>query len=130
MDKKRFAEKFKGSFNKLAGYAIWILILLLALSVIRNVGRRARIEAEIDAERAKVIKMQEDNKRLAEEVLQAQSGDFIERQIRNKLGLVKDGEAIVVLPDEEILRDLAPQALFEEDTLPDPNWKKWLKLFL
>lgn len=130
MDKKKLTGKLKEKFNKLTGYVIWILILLLAFSVIRNVGRRARIESEIDAEKARVDKMQEDNKSLAEEILRAQSGDFVEKEIRNKLGLVKEGETIVVLPDEEVLRNLAPQAIFEENTLPDPNWKKWLKLFL
>ncbi|HJY98446.1 MAG TPA: septum formation initiator family protein [Patescibacteria group bacterium] len=128
MDRK-FGEKAKKSISKVVGYAIWVLIVLLALSLIKNVGRRARIEAEIDDERAKIAKIQEDNRRLEEEILQAESGDFIESQIRNKLGLVKEGETIVVLPDEEILKSLAPQSMFEENALPDPNWRKWLKLF-
>jgi hypothetical protein len=42
---------------------------------------------------------------------------------------VKEGEVIVVLPDEDILRKLAPLLPTEENTLPEPNWKKWEKLF-
>ncbi len=43
--------------------------------------------------------------------------------------MAKEGEIIIVLPDEEILGTLAPNLEEEEEALPDPNWKKWLKLF-
>ena len=55
--------------------------------------------------------------------------EYIEKQLRDNLGLAKEGEIVVVLPDEEILRKIAPSVPEEEDILPDPTWKKWLKLF-
>ena len=44
--------------------------------------------------------------------------------------MAKEGEIVVILPDEHILRKLAPDREIEEEVLPDPNWKKWMKLFL
>jgi len=73
--------------------------------------------------------LEKENEDLKNQIALAQGPDFVEREIRNKLGLVKTGEAIVVLPDIETLRQLAPQMLKEGDSLPDPNWKKWLHLF-
>jgi hypothetical protein len=73
--------------------------------------------------------MQAETAQLEEQIAVAEGSNFIEKQIRNKLGLVKPGEAIVVLPDAEILKKMAPQIIAEEDVLPDPNWKKWEKLF-
>jgi cell division protein FtsB len=116
--------------KKALGYATWALIAFLLISTIRNINRVAGIRTQVEKERQRVEKMQADNAKLEEQIAETQGSDFIEKQIRNKLGLAKVGEAIVVLPDEEILRKLAPQITSEEDVLPDPNWKKWLKLFI
>jgi len=128
--KEKAGRKIKEFFGRVWGYAVWVLILILAFSVIRNVRKAISIRSEIAREQVKVDKIKEENARLEREILQTQSGAFIEKQVRDRLGLVKEGEAIVVLPDEEILRRLAPQIPPESDTLPDPNWKKWIQLFI
>ncbi len=120
----------KGIINKIAVYLIWGLILLLTLNLLKDINRARQIKEQIASERAKLAKIEADNKKLEEELLHTQSPDFIEKQVRDKLGLAKEGEAIVVLPDEETLKKLAPQAPTEADSLPDPNWRKWLKLFI
>lgn len=119
----------KKIFGKIGIYAIWGLILILTLSVFRNISRASQINSQIQAEKAKIAKIQADNDKLEEEVAQAKSPSFIEKEVRNKLGLGKAGEAIVVLPDADTLRKLAPQMPTEVDTLPDPNWRKWIQLF-
>ncbi len=115
--------------NKIGVWGIWLLILLLALNLAKDIGRDRRIESQIQAEKAKLTKIQAENERLERELARAQSPDFIEKEVRNKLGLGREGEATVVLPDAETLRKLAPQIPVEIDSLPDPNWKKWLHLF-
>lgn len=122
--------KPKELFSKVGGYLVWLVLILLVLSLIRNVGRVSLVDAEIKKQKDIIAKMQADNARLEAEVNNAQSQVFIEKQIRDKLGLALPGEAIVILPDEDTLRKLAPAQISESDTLPDPTWKKWLKLFL
>jgi len=119
----------KKVLGKIAGYAVWGLILILALSVLKNISRDAQISSQIQAEKAKLAKIQADNNKLIQEVAQTQNPNFIEKEVRDKLGLGKTGEAMVVLPDEDTLRKLAPQMPVEVDTLPDPNWVRWEKLF-
>ncbi len=117
-------------FKKLTGYIIWFFIIVLSVSLVRNVSRMIKVKAEIKAEKEKISKIQKENDNLQAELLESQTPEFVEREIRNKLGLVKTGETVVVLPDEETLRKLAPQAQNDEESLPDPNWKRWLNLFL
>lgn len=123
-------KSLQTAFGRIWGYVAWFLIIILAFSVVRNIKRAASIRSAVDAEQAKVDKIKEENAKLEAEIAETQSQTFIEQQVRDKLGLVKEGEAIVVLPDEETLRKLAPRISEEADTLPDPNWKRWLKLFL
>lgn len=130
MKNKSWAENIRKTTSRAVGFAIWILIVILVISLLRNLGGAGRIKSDIAAEQARLKKMQEDNARLESEVTQAQSQGYIESQIRDKLGLAKEGEAIVVLPDNDTLKKLAPQMPSEIDSLPDPTWKKWLKLFI
>lgn len=126
----KIIEKVKIKAKKLLGVATWVLVIFLLFSTIKNIGRVGSINATVQKEKDKVEKMKEENTRLEAQIAQTQGSAFIEKQIRDKLGLAKAGEAIVVLPDAEILRKLAPQVPVEENSLPDPNWKKWLKLFI
>jgi len=128
MDQK-FGQNMKRLTGKIAVYGMWILIVLLAFSAVRGVNTAARVRAQIAADQDKVAKMQKDNDDLQNKILLTQGSDYMEREIRNKLGLVKSGEAIVVLPDADILRKLAPPNVQDTESLPDPNWRKWEKLF-
>lgn len=60
---------------------------------------------------------------LKEKLYQATSEQFIENEAREKLGMVKPGEHIV----------LAPPAIIDETKTPEidysPNWQKWWRLF-
>lgn len=122
-------KRLKTIFGRIWGYLAWLLIIILAFSVVGNIRRVASIRSAVGVEQAKVDKIKEENAKLEAEIAQTSSATFIEQQVRDKLGLAKVGEAIVVLPDDETLRKLAPQVQVEADTLPDPNWKRWLKLF-
>jgi cell division protein FtsB len=126
----KIVENVKSKAKKLLGVATWVLALLLLISTIKNIGRVRSIDNAVQAEKNKVEKMKQENAQLEAQIAQTQGSAFIEKQIRDKLGLAKAGEAIVVLPSTDILRKLAPQIPVEENSLPDPNWKKWLKLFI
>lgn len=128
VDKKN--EPIKRKFRKFLGYAACILIVILLVSTIKNIERVISIRKQVNTEKMKVDKMQADNAKLQAQIAEAQSQNFIDKQIRNKLGLTKVGEVMVVLPDESVVRSLAPQESTDEEALPDPNWVKWKKLFL
>jgi cell division protein FtsB len=110
-------------------YLILGVAALFLISLIRNVFRILAASKRIDEAKGRVERLADENEELKRQLALTQSEAFIETQFRDRLGLSKDGEIIVVLPDEETLRKIAPTTPEEEETLPDPPWKKWLKLF-
>ncbi len=119
----------KELIHKMISYGLWLMIVILGFSVIQNIGKFLQIKSDIRSEQAKIAKIQEQNQTLEKQLASSQDLSFVEKQVRDKLGLAKPDEAIVVLPDEDTLRKLAPQNSSENNSLPDPNWKRWEKLF-
>lgn len=64
------------------------------------------------------------NQKLKAELSYVKSREFIESEARNKLFLSKPKEQEVIIPDK-LLEDKKPKTT----RVPEPNWKKWLKLF-
>lgn len=118
-------EKFK-SYSR---YLLILVFVFLAFSLAKNLLKVYDIRKSIEKEKEKVIKLRQEQERLKSETAKLQGSEFIEKQLRDKLGLAKPGEIVLVLPDEDVLRKLAPQIPQEEETLPDPNWRRWFKLF-
>lgn len=110
-------------------YFLIFLTIFFALSLFKNIAKVREATERIENARAKVEKLKEEETRLGEELRKVQSDEFMQSQLRDKLGLAKEGETIVVLPDPEILKELTPRIPEEEDVLPDPIWKRWAKLF-
>ncbi|MDP2586082.1 MAG: septum formation initiator family protein [Candidatus Levybacteria bacterium] len=64
----------------------------------------------------------QENQRLQSSLSYSQTQDFIEKEARNKLFMVKKDEQKVLIPQgSESLQ------LLKKDN--DPNWKKWWNLF-
>jgi len=104
--------------------------VVFSISLIRNALDFYRSGDRIDEASSKVSELEKVNQELRERLEEVQSQEYIERESRNKLGLAREGEIVVVLPDEEVLRKLAPPKREEEkDELPEPNWREWLDLF-
>jgi phosphoglycerate-specific signal transduction histidine kinase len=84
---------------------------------------------KIEKEKEKIEKLKKEKEELQKDVEMARSEEFIEKQLRDNLGLAKEGEIVVILPDYETVKKFAPGIEEEEDLLPEPNWKKWVNLF-
>lgn len=127
--KIKVIERLKDKLKTYSNYLLIFIFLLMSVSLIRNILRVVESNKRIEKVQDRVEKLKKENEELEEKLAVTKSEGFIEKQLRDKLGLAKEGEIIIVLPDEEILGTLAPNLEEEEETLPDPNWKKWLKLF-
>ena len=124
--KARLKEKAKTYSN----YIVIFLLVLFVLSLARNILRIGKAGKRISDKEERVQEMKEENEALKKRLEEVQSSHFTEKQLRDNLGLVKEGEIVIVLPDEDILRSLSPDLEEEKEALPDPNWRKWLKLFI
>ncbi len=88
------------------------------------------VEKKIADKEKEVQKKRDEQAELQKKLEYSESHEFVEKQLRDKLGLAKSGEIVVVLPPPEVLRRIAPKRVEEEVVIPVPNWKKWINLFL
>lgn len=65
----------------------------------------------------------QENQRLKAALSYSQTQEFIEKEARDKLFMVKKGEQKVLIPKES--KNLQE----DQKKANDPNWKKWWKLF-
>lgn len=124
------SQHITGYIPKLFKLGIIAACLFMTISLIRNINKALVVKKELEAEKEKLVQLEQKNEELRTKLNQMQTQEFLEAQIRNKFGYVKEGESVIVLPDDDVLRSLAPKVEIEESDLPDPNWKRWLKLFM
>lgn len=110
-------------------YILIFLCFIFGLSLIKSISKVNQAKKRVASAKAKVEKLGQENEKLEVELKKMQSDEFSQKQLRDKLGLAKEGEIVVVLPDKEVLKGLVPEIPEEEDVLPDPIWKRWFKLF-
>lgn len=115
--------------RKYLKYVLLAGALFVIFSMGRNVLNLLEKGKAIDEARVRVEELKGEEKALLETKERIGTDQFIEREAREKLGLAKPGETVVVLPDEEVLQKLAPR--IEEETLPEelPIWRRWVELF-
>ena len=123
-------EGLKKSVDKVIIYAVLSLVVLLVFSLSGSISKIKNVALKIEKQKEKVEELKKENEKLEKDLEIARSEEFIEKQLRDKLRLAKEGEIIVILPDADEVKKFAPRMDEEEEILPDPNWKKWMKLFL
>ncbi len=108
---------------------IFITIIIVFLFVINNLVHSIYTiwqKKDFVTEAQKELEHQkQENQRLKSELSYSQTREFIEKQARDNLFMVKIGEQ----------RVLVPKDVNEDEVLPNdkvkkiPNWKKWRDLF-
>ena len=109
--------------NLMLIFAILISVLLVVKSSKRILSFRDT-SAKVGEENARLEKLRVENQQLKQELEYKKSNEFVEGEIRNKLGLAKDGETVVILPQDQN-QDGNQVAQKPEK----PNWQKWKDLF-
>ena len=113
-------EKLKQRLIKARVYVLIILVFLFGLSLFRNILKVNEAKNRVQREKERVVKLEQEGRILEEELKKMQGNEFLETQLRDKLGLAKKGESVVILPDPETLKKLVPEIPDEKDYLPDP----------
>lgn len=112
--------------RKLTLIRVCILLVSLGLSVsagrtIVDLWRRRDILRVREAQLAALVKQ---NEELTRKLSDVQSNAYVERVARDKLGFVKDGESIVIIPEATPGGSTAER---KNGTLS--NWQRWWNLF-
>ncbi len=107
-----------------------VIVLGLFISLIGNVVSIRRAQYKITEAELRVEKLKNEHEELSAQLESVENDEYIEAQLRDKLGMAKEGEVVLIMPSDDIVRRLAPSQEEYEPVLPDPNWKKWLNLFM
>ena len=129
-NKKTIIERIAIKFSSYSRYLFLLIIFLLATSLIRNVINTIKVRRRINGEAQEIKDLEKEMQELEMKVQKAESEEHLEVQLRDKLGLAKEGEIVLILPDDETLKKIAPVVEIEEEDILEPVWKRWLKLFL
>jgi cell division protein DivIC len=110
--------------NKLVRAVILITLVTMGIGIIRSVYTLSQKKGII-AERQSVLRgLITQNSQLQEQLREATSPAFIEQAARDKLGLVRTGETVVIMDKSQILNPDSQKNLQEL-----PPWKQWWSLF-
>ena len=106
----------------------FIFFLLISLVIINNLVRSVystwRKKDLLAVAQKTLEKQKAENQRLKTQLTIVSSSEFIEKEARDKLFLVKPKEQKVLLP-----QDLSLQTEDKKNQNQIPNWRKWLELF-
>jgi len=123
--------KLRNRLGSIGRLVLLFLTLGLCLSLTRNIFKMHLAQKKLDSARQNLAELKHQQTLLEQELKIIKSQPFLERQARDKLGLAKEGEIILVLPEDEVLIALSPrQDHLESYQLLKPNWRLWLELFL
>lgn len=75
---------------------IAVLICILGVSIVRQFITMNKIQEQITQKQEQIDKLKKDNETLKDEVSKSTSDDFIEKQARERLNMIKPGEKVVV----------------------------------
>lgn len=114
--------------RKIALGAIILIVLLIGHNLIVQIMDALRSGERLSEAADKVYRLEVENKQLKQKLKEVQSEEFIEEQSRNKLGLSKAGEILVIIPEDKlrlVMEASAPARI----RLPNPLgwWKVFFK---
>ncbi len=107
------------------GLIVWILGIIVVISLVGSIINSWK-KKDIVKEREDILRHVEDqNQQLKKQLEEAQTPVFIEKAARDKLGLVKPGEIVVLLGKPVATGSVSLRGEREESV----NWKQWWRLF-
>lgn len=111
------------NIKKILPFIIVFLLLLLIKNITLSI-----IKLQKNSHIVYSLKQQEEKEKKREQFLKerfyyVKTDEFVENEAREKLGMVKEGEKIVLAPP------MTKNAQKTEPQQNDSNWTKWRKLF-
>ncbi|MDD5566535.1 MAG: septum formation initiator family protein [Candidatus Omnitrophica bacterium] len=122
-------DKIKLKSAKLINYGVILILLALCISLVNSIRHFLSARNRLDVLDKRLENLQSENEKLKQDLEYVNSSEYIEKTARDSLGMAFEGETVVILPDDEEFKVL-PEKPPEEIVLPEPNWKKWMQLFI
>lgn len=113
-------KKDQGYLRVLVG----LVVLYLMYIVGKTLYQSYQVRKELDNLKVSITELQQNNKQLSEQIIYYQSASYREKIARERLGLMRAGEeVIVILPEEK------PKTVDKDAEEGLPNYQKWWNFF-
>src|SRR3990170_4810545 len=99
----------KNIFGKFINLIAVFFVILILASFVQNLSKMKQTRREIEREKLELEAAKREKEEVEEKLRKVQSEEYIEKQLRDNLGLAKEGEIIVILPEADIVRKFAPK---------------------
>ena len=106
---------------------IILVFVVIAYNLTSQIFNTLKSGDRVSEASERLAQLEAKNKDLRNKLVQVNSGEFIEEEARNKLGLTKEGETLVIIPDEKINLILEGSRSAQEIRFPNPIG--WWKVF-
>ena len=99
--------------------------LYLIVSLSRSIWQLYKAGDQVfEAEKIKITE-EKRNEELKKELEASKSGDFVEKQARDKLNMVRPNEVVLIVPDTGVKKEKKEEVL----VIQEPNLRQWVRLF-
>ena len=119
-----------GTRANTAASRLLLLVALMALAAVgvgigRSLIKRAEVKREVAKLQEDIAQFDDKSKELNQLLQYLGTDEYQEREARLRLGLMKPGEQVVVIPGLTSEGGAATPAGGQSD----PNWQRWVKVF-
>ena len=102
-----------------------VLALLVIVNSVKRLSGLRNTSQKVGETEQRLEVLRRENESLKKELEYKKSDQFVEGEIRDKLGMVKSGEALVILPN----KNGEQSTVNSEQSTQIPNYIKWWNLF-
>lgn len=107
--------------------SIIVIVLVIVFNLVTQIINSIKSGDRLSAQAEIVYNLEAKNRELKKKLTQIQSTQFIEEQARDKLGLSKSGETVVIIPEDKLKAVMVATQSAQITRLP--NWLGWWKVF-
>lgn len=115
--------------RKLRDWAILGALVAVVVGLGRSLYGFAGTGERFSQATQEVEKLQAEHDRLKSEMELGDEAFVTEKELRDSLNLSREGEMVVLLPEELIEKNLGETETGVADDVELENWQKWVKLF-
>lgn len=113
--------------NPFIRFVIICIGFFMCVGLTRSIFENLRRTDLVSERQTALNKEEQKNKELQSRLREATSASFIEREARNKLGLVREGDTVVLVGSREQIQDNHQSDQTGSNNMT--RWQKWWKLF-
>jgi len=105
-------------------FCLFIFIFII-FSLAKGTIKKYKVNSEIEQLKKEIVQLDKQNQEFGQLINYLNSDTFIEQEAKLKLGLKKEGENLVIIPEKEL--NVEKKAAMQEQNLSNPA--KWWSYF-